>query len=132
QIVGVSREEQVERAVAIGGGLHGVPLLFESLADEAQDLPIVLNHENAHSVSDSSYLHHARRNSICACKLAAWIRPPETACSRPSRTRARTNRRTSGTGLGRRSTAPEQIQRCRTDATLVARRWRLERRQIIC
>ena len=50
---------QIERAVTIGRGLHGVPFFLEPLADEARDLPIVLDDENPHGVPGPSYL--ARR-----------------------------------------------------------------------
>src|SRR3989475_623135 len=43
---------RIERAregrFAVGRDVHGVPFLLEPLADEARDLPVVLDHEDAH------------------------------------------------------------------------------------
>jgi len=55
QIVGLTLDEQLESAVAIGGGLHGMPLFHEPLPDEARDLTIVLHDQNTHGVSGPSY-----------------------------------------------------------------------------
>src|SRR5215471_4073406 len=94
QIVGVAPEDKVQGGIAVGGRLHGVSLFLQPLPDEAQDLPIVLDHENTHGSPDSSYSHHARiggsrraifrrsstrRNSTGPCTLAAP--PGRHACA---------------------------------------------------
>src|SRR4029450_10338756 len=72
QIVGLPFDEQLERAVAIGGGLHGVPFFRESLPDEACDLSVVLYDENTHGLSGSSYLQLPR---IASCWKAGRLSP---------------------------------------------------------
>src|SRR5215510_11522017 len=60
QVVGIAREQELQGSVAVRGGLDGVALFLEPLPDEAQDLSVVLDYQNAHGLPDSSYSHHAR------------------------------------------------------------------------
>ena len=75
EIVGWSLDDQVQRALAVGGDLDGVAFLGEALPDEAGDLTLVFGDQDPHVVPPGGHRPLPRIFALRRAGVHAQSRP---------------------------------------------------------